>query len=179
MFGLFSGVSVRSVKHVEMNWQASEDLETAARRKTSKYFAKEKAKAKEVGALPAKRKLKTDSDDLGKPRPGEDIKVDGDDFEVPSSRKTPGSIPSKKLKCGSGRGIASKTVVNDEDGDDGEDAQEKDTLRSGGRGRGGRAASGGSTGGRGGRGGGRGGFMNFGERKDPPHKGQKVCTLLD
>ncbi|XP_056852009.1 replication factor C subunit 1 [Raphanus sativus] len=153
--------------------QASEDLETAARRKTSKYFAKEKAKAKEVGALPAKRKLKTDSDDLGKPRPGEDIKVDGDDFEVPSSRKTPGSIPSKKLKCGSGRGIASKTVVNDEDGDDGEDAQEKDTLRSGGRGRGGRAASGGSTGGRGGRGGGRGGFMNFGERKDPPHKGQK------
>ncbi|CAH8362335.1 unnamed protein product [Eruca vesicaria subsp. sativa] len=161
--------------------QASEDLETAAtRKKTSKYFAKEKAKAKEekgVEELPAKRKLKTDSDDVGKPRPRKAVKVDDDDdddFEVPSVRKTrDNSTPSKKLKSGSGRGIASKTVDNDED-DDGEDAQEKDTpVKSGGRGRGGRAASGASTGGRGGGGRGRGGFMNFGERKDPPHKGEK------
>ncbi|KAJ0261308.1 Replication factor C subunit 1 [Hirschfeldia incana] len=150
--------------------QASEDLETAARKKTSKYFAKEKAK--EVEALPAKRKT-GDSDDLGKPRPRKAVKVDDDDdFEVPSSRKTCDSTASKKLKIGSGRGVASKTVDNGED-DGGEDAQEKDPLKSGGRGRGGRAASGGSTGGRGGRGGGRGGFMNFGERKDPPHKGEK------
>ncbi|TKY67003.1 Replication factor C subunit 1 [Spatholobus suberectus] len=45
-------------------------------------------------------------------------------------------------------------------------------VKSGGRGGGGRGALGRSTGGRG-RGGGRGGFMNFGERKDPPHKGEK------
>ncbi|XP_013723510.2 replication factor C subunit 1 [Brassica napus] len=161
--------------------QASEDLETAARKKTSKYFAKDKAKAKEekgVEELPAKRKLKTDSDDLGKPRPRKAIKVDDDDdddFEVPSAKKTRDSTPSKKLKTGSGRGVATKAVDNDE-ADDGEDAQEKDTpVKSGGRGRGGRAASGASTGGRGGGGGGRGrgGFMNFGERKDPPHKGEK------
>uniref|UniRef100_A0A1J3GNA7 Replication factor C subunit 1 n=1 Tax=Noccaea caerulescens TaxID=107243 RepID=A0A1J3GNA7_NOCCA len=157
--------------------QASEDLETAARKKTSKYFAKEKAKAKdekEVEEMPAKRKLKADSDDLVKPRPRKVVKVDDDDddFEVPSSRKTRDSTPSKKLKSGSGRGIASKTADIDEE-DDGEEAQEKETpLKSGGRGRGGRAASGASTGGRG-RGGGRGGFMNFGERKDPPHKGEK------
>ncbi|KAL1204243.1 Replication factor C subunit 1 [Cardamine amara subsp. amara] len=157
--------------------QASEDLETAARKKTSKYFAKEKTKVKdekEVEEIPAKRKLKTESDDLGKSRPRKVFKVDDDDddFDVPISRKTRDSTPSKKLKSASGRGIASKTVDNEED-DDGEDDQEKKTpLKSGGRGRGGRAASGTSTGGRG-RGGGRGGFMNFGERKDPPHKGEK------
>lgn len=130
--------------------------------------------------LPAKRKLKTDSDDLVKPRPRKAIKVDDDDddFEVPSAKKTRDSTPSKKLKTGSGRGIATKAVDNDED-DDGEDAPEKDTpVKSGGRGRGGKAAAGASTGGRGGGGRGRGGFMNFGERKDPPHKGEKVWTLL-
>lgn len=104
--------------------------------------------------LPAKRKLKTDSDDLGKPRPRKAIKVDDDDdddFEVPSAKKTRDSTPSKKLKTGSGRGVATKAVDNDE-ADGGEDAQEKDTpVKSGGRGRGGRAASGASTGGRGGR----------------------------
>ncbi|CDY59005.1 BnaC08g49560D [Brassica napus] len=42
--------------------QASEDLETAARKKTSKYFAK--------------RKLKTEPDDLVKPRPRKAIKVE-------------------------------------------------------------------------------------------------------
>ncbi|GMI73294.1 replication factor C1, replication factor C 1 [Hibiscus trionum] len=45
-------------------------------------------------------------------------------------------------------------------------------VKSGGRGRGGRDTSTGSASGRG-RGGGRGGFMNFGERNDPPHKGEK------
>ncbi|KAG7609986.1 BRCT domain [Arabidopsis suecica] len=155
--------------------QASEDLETADRRKTSKYFGKDKTKVKdekEVEAIPAKRKLKTESDDLVKPRPRKVTKVvddDDDDFDVPISRKTRDTTPSKKLKSGSGRGIASKTVDNDDD-DDGEDKETP--LKSAGRGRGGRAAPGASTGGRG-RGGGRGGFMNFGERKDPPHKGEK------
>lgn len=53
-----------------------------------------------------------------------------------------------------------------------EDKDTKTPLKSGGRGRGGVGASGAPAGGRG-RGGGRGGFMNFGERKDPPHKGEK------
>ncbi|KAG2259478.1 hypothetical protein Bca52824_078772 [Brassica carinata] len=120
--------------------QVSEDLETAARKKTSKYFAKDKEE-KWVEELPVKRKLKTEPDDLVKPRPRKAIKVD-DDFEVEVS-------------------------VDNDEADGGEDAQEKDTpVKSGGR-----AASGASTGGRGGRG--RGGFMNFGESKDPPHKGEK------
>ncbi|CAN8252524.1 unnamed protein product [Cochlearia groenlandica] len=158
---------------------ASEDIESAAaRKKTSKYFAKDKTKAKDekqVEETPAKRKLKAESDDVVKARPRKVLKVDDDDdgdFEVPSSRKTRDSTPSKKLKSGTGKGIASKTVDIDKD-DDGEDAQEKETpLKPAGRGRGGGAASGGSSGGRG-RGGGRGAFMNFGERKDPPHKGEK------
>uniref|UniRef100_A0A0D3DWL5 Replication factor C subunit 1 n=1 Tax=Brassica oleracea var. oleracea TaxID=109376 RepID=A0A0D3DWL5_BRAOL len=120
--------------------ETSEDLETAARKKTSKYFAKDKEE-KWVEELPVKRKLKTEPDDLVKPRPRKAIKVD-DDFEVEVS-------------------------VDNDEADGGEDAQEKDTpVKSGGR-----AASGASTGGRGGRG--RGGFMNFGERKDPPPKGEK------
>ncbi|RVW36293.1 Replication factor C subunit 1 [Vitis vinifera] len=50
--------------------------------------------------------------------------------------------------------------------------QKEPPIKSGGRGRGGRGAWVTPAGGRG-RGGGRGGFMNFGERKDPPHKGEK------
>jgi replication factor C subunit 1 len=57
--------------------------------------------------------------------------------------------------------------------DEDDDKNAVSTAKSGGRGRGGRGASTQASGGRG-RGGGRGGFMNFGERKDPPHKGEKV-----
>ncbi|ONM26978.1 Replication factor C subunit 1 [Zea mays] len=52
-----------------------------------------------------------------------------------------------------------------------EDAKTPSKGAGRGRGRGGRGGAGAAPGGRG-RGGGRG-FMNFGERKDPPHKGEK------
>ncbi|KAG8501808.1 hypothetical protein CXB51_004680 [Gossypium anomalum] len=73
---------------------------------------------------------------------------------------------SKGPAGGRGRG-------GDIDESDEEDIKDLESpVKSGGRGRGGRGASTGSASGRG-RGGGRGGFMNFGERKDPPHKGEK------
>lgn len=100
---------------------------------------------------------------------------DGDDYVLPTNKKKlADSTPTKKLKSGSGRGIP----VKSEDLEENDEDDEKDAvspLKSGGRGRGGRGASTQAAGGRG-RGGGRGGFMNFGERKDPPHKGEKVQT---
>ena len=66
------------------------------------------------------------------------------------------------------------TDVNGSD----EDNDTKSPLKASGRGRGGRGASTVPRGGRGRGGGGRGGFMNFGERKDPPHKGEKVFHYL-
>ncbi|GMI86241.1 replication factor C1, replication factor C 1 [Hibiscus trionum] len=60
--------------------------------------------------------------------------------------------------------------IDESDEDDVKDLESP--VKSGGRGRGGRGTSTGSASGRG-RGGGRGGFLNFGERKDPPHKGEK------
>ncbi|KAL5056339.1 hypothetical protein RYX36_037021 [Vicia faba] len=176
---------------------------SSVRRKTSKYFDKEKSKPKdeieETQALPAKRKTVNDSNE--------------DD-----GKKLAGSTPTKKLKSGSGRGIPQKPVDldgsdedNEKDGvspiksggrgrggrgastqttggrgrgggrgtpkksadlEESDEDDEKSAAKSGGRGRGGRGASTPASGGRG-RGGGRGGFMNFGERKDPPHKGEK------
>ncbi|CAK7332077.1 unnamed protein product [Dovyalis caffra] len=152
--------------------------EGSGRRKTSKYFAVNKQRPKEdneAEELPAKRKTKNDGDQSEKPRPSKKVhKADDDeeddDFALPNKKND--ATSSKKLKSGSGRGVASKSVdVNESDDDDGKDTESP--LKSGGRGRGGRGASGASAGGRG-RGGGRGGFMNFGERKDPPHKGEKV-----
>ncbi|XP_010535736.1 PREDICTED: replication factor C subunit 1 isoform X3 [Tarenaya hassleriana] len=153
------------------------DQESSGRRKTSTYFAKEKAKPKDEKEeeIPTKKKHQSDSADLAKsqrPRKITKIEDDDEDFEKPGPKKAPDGTPSKKLKTGSGRGVAKKMVDIDED-DEGEDAEEKESpLKSSGRGRGGRAASRASAGGRG-RGGGRGGFMNFGERKEPPHKGEK------
>ncbi|XP_059665886.1 replication factor C subunit 1 isoform X2 [Cornus florida] len=73
---------------------------------------------------------------------------------------------------GTGKGISQKPVDMEEIDEDNTESPLKSSGR--GRGRGGRGASAASTGGRGrGGGGGRGGFMNFGERKDPPHKGEK------
>ncbi|KAG9156053.1 hypothetical protein Leryth_012117 [Lithospermum erythrorhizon] len=114
-----------------------------------------------------------------------------------------GASPNKKLKGASGRGIARKSEESDEsdedddktrkslkpvgrgrggrsgpktpvhetskDVDEIDDEEDDKSRKSAGRGRGGRGASAG----RGRGGGGRGGFMNFGERKDPPHKGEK------
>lgn len=136
-----------------------------------------------------------------------------EDFVTPTSKGSVDATPNKKLKIGSGKGVAKKIVDEiDEDDDvkiktsaksarggrgrgakgssvtpiaaenmdvdesDPEDIDNKDakSVKPGGRGRGGRGAP---AGGRGRGGGGRGGFMNFGERKDPPHKGEKVQDL--
>lgn len=177
--------------------RGSEDKDNSGRRKTSKYFATDKPKEeieKEKVEVPAKRKTRNDGDDFVKPSPSKKVhKVDdydGDDdedFVLPDTKKKlVDATPRKKLKSGFGRGAGQKPVDIDESDDDDDDATIKDVVsrsKSGGRGRGGRGASATPSGGRGasampsggrGRGAGRGGFMNFGERKDPPNKGQKV-----
>ncbi|KAA8550128.1 hypothetical protein F0562_001812 [Nyssa sinensis] len=63
--------------------------------------------------------------------------------------------------------------IDESDEDNVNEKCTKSSLKSSVRGRGGRGASAAPAGGRGRGGGGRGGFMNFGERKDPPHKGEK------
>ncbi|XP_020533153.1 replication factor C subunit 1 isoform X2 [Jatropha curcas] len=152
--------------------------ENSGRRKTSKYFAKDKQKPKaekEVDELPAKRKTQNDANESVKLPPLKKIhKVDDggddDDFVLPDKKKSVDATPSKKLKTVSGRGVAKKAVDDDSDAED--DPKDESPLKSGGRGRGGRGGSSALAGGRG-RGSGRSGFMNFGERKDPPHKGEK------
>ncbi|XP_075635590.1 replication factor C subunit 1-like isoform X2 [Castanea sativa] len=199
--------------------------ESSGRRKTSKYFATDKQKPKdekETEELPTKRKAQKHNDESVKPPPAKKVHIvdddDDDDFVISSSRKKLVDVtPSKKLKSGSGRGIAQKPV-DIEEGDEDDDKDIETPLKSGRRGRGGRGSSAAPAGGRGrggaqkpvgieegdedddkdietphkcggrgrggrgssaapaggrGRGGGRGGFMNFGERKDPPHKGEK------
>ena len=94
---------------------------------------------------------------------------------MPNSKKNAvTATPKKKLKSRSGKGVGQKPL--DDDGSDYEDVEDVELpSKSGGRGRGGRGTSATPAAGRGrGRGAGRGGFMNFGERKDPPNKGQKV-----
>lgn len=97
-----------------------------------------------------------------------------DDAVISSSRKNLSDVtPNKKLKSGSGKGITQKPVKIEESDDEEAEGTESSRKQPSGRGRGGRGSSAATVGGRG-RGGGRGGFMNFGERKDPPHKGEKV-----
>lgn len=166
--------------------------ESTGRRITSKYFASEKQKskdAKEIEGLPikrkspqdakespAKRKSQKDSEESPKAPPSKKLnKTDDndDDFVLSSSRKNlSGVTPNKKLKSGSGKGITQKPVEIEES-DDEEAKGTESSLKPSGRGRGARGSSAATVSGRG-RGGGRGGFMNFGERKDPPHKGEKV-----
>uniref|UniRef100_A0A803L7N0 Replication factor C subunit 1 n=1 Tax=Chenopodium quinoa TaxID=63459 RepID=A0A803L7N0_CHEQI len=94
-------------------------------------------------------------------------------FQTCSKKKSVEATPSKKLKGSSGRGIAKKNVVVDESDEEMDEKKETPTpVKSVGRGRG-RGAAPATAAGGGGRGRGRGGFMNFGERKDPPHKGEK------
>ena len=162
--------------------QVSEGQESSARRKTSKYFPTDKQKAKdekETLELPAKRKSIRDSVELPEPRLAKKIHEADEDYRDDSvlptnKKKLADATPTKKLKSGSGRGISQKSVDLEESDED-EKKEAASPAKSAGRGRGGRGASEQSTGGRG-RGGGRGGFMNFGERKDPPHKGEKVHT---
>ncbi|CAL1403745.1 unnamed protein product [Linum trigynum] len=99
---------------------------------------------------------------------------DGEDSKQPpkaGGRGRGGRAAAGRSAGGRGRGASQKALENDvSDEDEAEDTEQP--PKAGGRGRGGRGPAGASAGGRG-RGGGRGGFMNFGERKDPPHKGEK------
>ncbi|KAL2536029.1 Replication factor C subunit 1 [Forsythia ovata] len=188
--------------------------ESSGRRKTSKYFSKDKQNVKdemEVEEFSAKRKAQRggsgDLDSDVKPPPGKKVhKVENDDddedFVTPSRRGSVDTARSKKLKSGVGKAVAQKLVDESDEDDagkaksnlksagrgrggksasatlttttdmdvDGSDEEDAKSTKSGGRGRGGRGTP---AGGRGRGGGGRGGFMNFGERKDPPHKGEK------
>lgn len=188
-----------------------EGQETAGRRKTSKYFATDKVKAKEekVEEVSAKRKAQNaggSSSANEKPPPAKRIhKAEDDDFVPSVSSIGSGVTPSKKSASGSGRGSVQKNVISDDSDDDlknkksdlkpagrgrggraaqtsgkgippdesDDDASAVKNTKSCGRGRGGKGPSAAPSGGRGRGGGGRGGFMNFGERKDPPHKGEK------
>ncbi|XP_076912705.1 replication factor C subunit 1-like [Bidens hawaiensis] len=159
--------------------------------------------AKEVSGSASKRKVEKPSADVKpppvkKPHFADDEGDDDDDFVLPKTGKSSvEATPSKKQKSGTGKAIPSKEESDDLDDtsatpkssgrgrsrrggaaggrgkkvetDEGDDEDAKE-VKSAGRGRGGR---GGSAAGGGGRGGGRGGFMPFGERKDPPHKGEK------
>lgn len=166
---------------------ASCDHDTSARRKTSKYFGSKAEKDSDVqmadasgGKSAAKRKLQKCNDEVkedSKPFPAKKMFDDeeDDDFVAPAKKKTPVKPPpSKKLKVESNVEAPAKTTgvddAEDEDRMD-EDAKTPSKGAGRGRGRGGRGGAGAAPGGRG-RGGGRG-FMNFGERKDPPHKGEK------
>ncbi|XP_074309592.1 replication factor C subunit 1 isoform X2 [Silene latifolia] len=155
-----------------------------ARRKTSKYFEKNQEKAKvetEKAQTPAKRKVhiveEDDDDDDFAPISTRKKSVDASpskkSVDASPSKKSIDATPSKKLKGSSGRGIPQKKVEVKEPDEEVNDEENETPVKSAGRGRGGRAASTPSAGGRGRGGGGRGGFMNFGERKDPPHKGEK------
>ncbi|XP_010248015.1 PREDICTED: replication factor C subunit 1 isoform X2 [Nelumbo nucifera] len=159
-----------------------ESGEGSGRRKTSKYFATDSQKPKdekEIECTPAKRKTEKSREELNcdvKPPSAKRVhKGDEDeDFVLPSLKKNSAKdTPTKKLKSGSGKGIAQKSVDSDESDEEvPDDKTVKSPFKAAGRGAGGRGAAAAPAGGRG-RGGGRGGFMNFGERKDPPHKGEK------
>ncbi|XP_015698035.1 replication factor C subunit 1 isoform X2 [Oryza brachyantha] len=105
------------------------------------------------------------------------VGLDNDDKEdkMDEDAKTPSKAAGSGRGRGRGRGRGGrgagaahgKAVGLDDDGEeDRMDEDAKTPSKSTGRGRGG------ASGGRG-RGGGGRGFMNFGERKDPPHKGEK------
>ncbi|XP_030960610.1 replication factor C subunit 1-like isoform X2 [Quercus lobata] len=150
--------------------------ESSDRRKTSKYLVTDKQKPKdekETQELPTKRKAQKHNDESVKPPPVKKLHIvddddDDDDFILSSSRKNSVDVTSrKKLKSGSGRGIAQKPV-DIEEGDEDDDKDIDTHLKSGGIGSSAEPASGR------GRGSGWGSFINFGERKDPPHKGEKV-----
>ncbi|XP_020100068.1 replication factor C subunit 1 [Ananas comosus] len=151
--------------------------DSSGRRKTSKYFAASAATESGIKETPkdeklsqkdaAKRKKEKDIEELQddiKPAPAKKLhKDEDDDFVATPKKKKPAEFkPSKKLKSDG---------MDDNDVEELDDEDAATPLKAAGRGRGGRGL--GATAGGRGRGGGRGGFMNFGERKDPPHKGEK------
>ncbi|KAG6473495.1 hypothetical protein ZIOFF_067412 [Zingiber officinale] len=160
--------------------------ENSERRKTSKYFAPSSKevnpqtiiKEEKVAAkTPSKRKPQKSSEDIAEdskptlPKRSKTVDDDHDDF-MPSSNVKKSPKPDKKMKNSSVTQMTkSSHKVGDNLDDEINDKDPETPVKAGGRGKGGRG-SGSMTAGRG-RGAGRGGFMNFGERKDPPHKGEK------
>ncbi|KAL5976334.1 replication factor C subunit 1 [Asimina triloba] len=160
--------------------------ESAGRRKTSKYFSTSDTISEEnsrngckAEKSPAKRKTQQSNEELT-PSSAKKLRKgnDDDDFVLPNEKKKLVEVsPAKKSKSSSSTGGGQKIVAVDGDG---EDAFADECVASppkvggrggGGGGGGGRERGGAPAFGRG-RGGGRGGFP-FGERKDPPHKGEK------
>ncbi|CAI9769586.1 unnamed protein product [Fraxinus pennsylvanica] len=101
--------------------------ESSGRRKTSKYFSKDKQNVKnkmEVEEVSTKRKAQRGSEESGndvKPSPGKEVhKVEDDDddedFVMPFKRVSIDATWSKKLKSVVGKGVAQKlTDESDED----------------------------------------------------------------
>ncbi|KAK1309809.1 hypothetical protein QJS10_CPA08g00009 [Acorus calamus] len=164
--------------------------EGSGRRKTSKYFSattsedqstKQKPREESLaGRTPAKRKAQEASEELHDVKPPSARKpqkvVDDEEFVLPKEKKSAPSVHlPKKLKSESKVGNNRTSTDIEEDNEEELGNEEAGSPpKPGGRGRGGRGRGGAAVGGRGrGGGGGRGGFMNFGERKDPPHKGEK------
>ncbi|KAK1271080.1 hypothetical protein QJS04_geneDACA012932 [Acorus gramineus] len=164
--------------------------EGSSRRKTSKYFSattsedqstKQKPREESLaGRTPAKRKAQEASEELHDVKPPSARKpqkfVDDEELVLPKEKKSAPSVhPPKKLKSESKVGNNRMSTDIEEDNEEKLENEEAGSPpKPGGRGRGGRGRGGATVGGRGrGGGGGRGGFMNFGERKDPPHKGEK------
>ncbi|XP_074570047.1 replication factor C subunit 1 isoform X2 [Curcuma longa] len=162
--------------------------ENSERRKTSKYFAPSSKevnpqtiiKEEKVAAkTPSKRKPEKSSEDIAEdskptlPKRSKTVDDDNDDF-MPSSNMKKSPKPDKKMKNSSVTEMSrSSHKIGDNLDDEINDKEPETPVKAGGRGKGGRG-SGSMAAGRGrGRGAGRGGFMNFGERKDPPHKGEK------
>ncbi|KAI3939095.1 hypothetical protein MKX01_001963 [Papaver californicum] len=170
--------------------------ESSGRKKTSRYFATKADKSKDeqevektvakrkpqesskaldddVKAPPVKKVHKAKEEKNGDSKPptmkkllkAKEEEADDDDVFEPS--------PAKKLKSVPRKGVKKSVEIDQNDEDD--DEVGCTPRKPAGRGSGGRSSAAAPAGGRGrGRGGGgRGGFMNFGERKDPPHKGEK------
>ncbi|GAU41667.1 hypothetical protein TSUD_272510, partial [Trifolium subterraneum] len=174
--------------------KAKEEVETPAlpaKRKTMKESNEDDEddsvlasnKKKLAGFTPTK-KLKSGS---GRGIPQKPVDLDESDEDDQKDAVSPiksggrgrgGRGASTQATGGRGRGGGRGTTQKSADLEEIDEADDKNAVspaKSGGRGRGGRGASTQASGGRGrgGGGGGRGGFMNFGERKDPPHKGEK------
>ncbi|XP_019197822.1 PREDICTED: replication factor C subunit 1 isoform X2 [Ipomoea nil] len=129
---------------------------------------------KDPANITPSKKLKSSS---GKGVPQKSIDNDNDaddggscDGDTKSNLKS--SASRRGGKSPSAARTSGRKMDVDESDDDGSDEKDIKTPKPGGRGRG-RGAAATPASGRGRGGGGRGGFMNFGERKDPPHKGEK------
>ncbi|KAI3918099.1 hypothetical protein MKX01_041419 [Papaver californicum] len=166
--------------------------ESSGRKKTSRYFATKADKSKdeqEVKKTVAKRKPQESSkalDDDVKPPPVKKFhkakEERNDDSKPPPMKKLPKAkkeeedddddvfepSPAKKLKSVPRKGVKKSVEIDEYNEDD--DEVGGTPRKPAGRGSGGRSSAAAPAGGRGR---GRGGFMNFGERKDPPHKGEK------